>query len=822
MPLPFVLAGPVLRRVEPRRVTVWVALSQDATVDLDIWDGIQASTGIKTVASGEARLHGQRVSTKALGDNLHIALAALEIPQGQTPLGPGRVYSYDLTFQNAGGTRNLRSEGLLRDGAIVDADPAAPANLALGYDDDQLPSFATAPMRVESLKIAYGSCRKTTAQGEDAMAWIDGGIENKRDLPDERLHQLFLVGDQIYADDVAGPLLVRLTEVGNELMGAARIEKLPVGSGAFDATADNFPAGSRQKLCFEVAKLSTVDGTNQLLSFAEYAAMYLHAWSPAVWRPLPTEMPGLNNAPVPLKEKLTDWEGCLRAAPSGAKKAEIEKKKEAAERSFTAQGEAVAGFRDAVSKVRRLLANVPTYMIFDDHEVTDDWNITKDWVDRVMTSPLGVTVVRNALVAYGIFQAWGNDPKAFSQDDNKTFLEKSFALFGSSGIDTDARDEIHKLLGLGGAAPKVKWHFTVDGPQHRVVALDVRTRREYATRFSPPRLISSESLKDQIPAGPFTDGKELLILLSPPPVVNPPLIDQILHPIGSTLIDMVAVSKRMNGDFGVDECSGRPVDPFEGPEYVDVESWFADEKGFEALLARLAPYKKVLILSGDVHFATSYTIDYWKGSEKARFVQMTSSGARNRWMPIVRALFSRFSFLQGAMKGLIPAERLGWNAKDPRPITSPLESTWPSLRARLRRSPVVAPVRGWPDGTTQARDPDWAWRIDMLIDRRQDSDRPAEVRPQSIATPLDPAHSRPGYSEVLGRHADAASHHVHTRAILFLYNIGVVSFEMNGGLTVREELLSRHPDAPTADPAPNTVHEASLEVTTADRPRIGA
>jgi phosphodiesterase/alkaline phosphatase D-like protein len=29
-------------------------------------------------------------------------------------------------------------------------------------------------------------------------------------------------------------------------------------------------------------------------------------------------------------------------------------------------------------KVRRVLANIPTYMIFDDHDITDDWNITEE------------------------------------------------------------------------------------------------------------------------------------------------------------------------------------------------------------------------------------------------------------------------------------------------------------------------------------------------------------------------------------------------------------------------------------------------------------
>jgi hypothetical protein len=48
-------------------------------------------------------------------------------------------------------------------------------------------------------------------------------------------------------------------------------------------------------------------------------------------------------------------------------------------------------------------------MIFDDHDVTDDSNITGNWYNRVRSSPLGRRVVSNALAAYWAFQGWGND-----------------------------------------------------------------------------------------------------------------------------------------------------------------------------------------------------------------------------------------------------------------------------------------------------------------------------------------------------------------------------------------------------------------------------
>src|SRR5437763_1201023 len=57
------------------------------------------------------------------------------------------------------------------------------------------------------------------ANTPDAMVFIDDLIQDTRTDPLKRPHQLFLSGDQIYADDVATVLLEMLNPVGNELTG---------------------------------------------------------------------------------------------------------------------------------------------------------------------------------------------------------------------------------------------------------------------------------------------------------------------------------------------------------------------------------------------------------------------------------------------------------------------------------------------------------------------------------------------------------------------------------------------------------------------------
>ena len=100
------------------------------------------------------------------------------------------------------------------------ASSARPLRLALGYELDRLPSFVTpAPIDRPTSCSSQGSCRRTNAAGPDAMAYLDDLIaEHRLDLT-RRPQQLFLTGDQIYADDLSGCLLPQINAIGRELLG---------------------------------------------------------------------------------------------------------------------------------------------------------------------------------------------------------------------------------------------------------------------------------------------------------------------------------------------------------------------------------------------------------------------------------------------------------------------------------------------------------------------------------------------------------------------------------------------------------------------------
>ena len=160
-------------------------------------------------------------------------------------------------------------------------------------------------------------------------------------------------------------------------------------------------------------------------------------------------------------------------------------------------------------------------MIFDDHDVTDDWYLNQLWRDRVLTNSLGVTTIRNALLSYALFQAWGNDPAKFEKSEPHhavlTEAEKIF-LDGAPGPAVASAAKLDKLFGfdlrgtpqidgsVAATKPPVTWHFSVDGPKHRVIAIDNRTRRSYATVNGPPGNVGGDAQVEQNPGSALAAG----------------------------------------------------------------------------------------------------------------------------------------------------------------------------------------------------------------------------------------------------------------------------------------------------------------------------
>jgi len=230
--LPFVLAGPILRRVEPNLVSVWIALSRPASITITLWQGRTKTGALDPLVRSDPV-----TKTTRIADQLHVTTALLRIPAGSTKaLKPGVVYSYDLSIAESSTTHTLASLGLLKSTPTANGGPdeLKRPHLALGYVEDFLPSFSLPPDKLDDLRIVYGSCRRPANEHPDAMPMIDDLIADAKLYEDalKRPHQLMLGGDQIYADDLWSGQLIMVNALANELIGTVKVDSdLPTSGG---------------------------------------------------------------------------------------------------------------------------------------------------------------------------------------------------------------------------------------------------------------------------------------------------------------------------------------------------------------------------------------------------------------------------------------------------------------------------------------------------------------------------------------------------------------------------------------------------------------
>ena len=801
---------------------MWVALSQAASVTLSIWDkAISAGTDEGVFVPTEAPQHSATKATIRIGDKLHIAVVTIDIPAPTTPLFPGTLYSYNVAF----GSADLKSLKLLVD-RFPDAASPIP-HLALGYMPGLLPTFVLPPPTIEKVTIAHASCRKAHGPGKDSLAALDSVIRravNDSD-PERRPHALLLTGDQIYADEVPTLLLPAINQMGAEFVGPKEVlnaKKSDNTLATFEATLANFPATRRMRIVTRNAMFTSSAAENHLMSFGEFAATYIMYWSNAAW---PAELYASKDVLKAKDDFLATWDThpltaieqqlapltpreqeTFNSETPAARAKRIQHNKDAAQDAYKNDLREVITFRTQLPNVRRVLANVPVYMIMDDHEITDDWYVSKDWRDKVLTSPLGVNILRNGLMAYALFQDWGNNPASYLAGNKATLLTRLQQIFpagAASGPATAAADAIDVLFGFDlndETAPPVAWHYSVPCSETTIYVLDTRTRRTYQTRYSPPGLLSDTAMDDQIPLSP--QPERFLIFVSPAPVLGLSSFEELLQPAITAF----------------------------NAFHADPEAWAFDPVAFEKFLKRLQIFKRVLFLSGDVHFASTAVLDYWKKNEPApaRFVQFISSAAKNQKFGQEQFLLA--GFLQQLLGSLFyPGTRLGFNFRLGLQATNPSGTpNPPTHRIRLRREPVLLPTHGWPAGTTLNQVPDWSWRLTLSADPRPD-DTSATARPEKIRVPpitpdVDPllGDPREAYRKVLVRHAQIFKKGA-ARRVMWDSNVGLIRFTRDGAgnMTASQDLLYWFAgDEITETPEAFTAYSESLEPATAAPPVI--
>ena len=119
--------------------------------------------------------------------------------------------------------------------------------------------------------------------------------------------------------------------------------------------------------------------------------------------------------------------------------------------------------------LRWLLSTVPSAMIFDDHDVHDDWNSSKTWVEAMRDKPWWEERIVGAFSSYWIYQHLGNlSPEELDDND----------LFGRVRRSDDATRVLREFAykadrEIGGT----RWSYHRDFGSVRLIVADSRAGR---------------------------------------------------------------------------------------------------------------------------------------------------------------------------------------------------------------------------------------------------------------------------------------------------------------------------------------------------------
>ncbi|WP_336514558.1 hypothetical protein [Pollutibacter soli] len=717
------ICGPLLRKVDETSASVWIALPKSDKVICSVFENNGGNAGDK-IMEGTA-------NTLPFGPKLHIALVTAKILSGKKA-NYGDTYLYDLKFNLH---KNLN----------------AFTGNEFTYSGHQLPSFVMPPLDLNKLHIIHGSCRNMSSDALDNLPGINTLI---KDNFSGRPHQMFLSGDQIYADE-SNEILEHVTiEVGNALMpAAANAEKIILKDGEtttvdpskvkpgergintstrpfiVDSIPYNFPELVRKFVNGETPETRdfihdfcgfTPTSRFHLFSLADYFSTYLMNWTDVIW-PIYFKSDAIiqwatkltilhkqgegSGIPSGSKSLLTELKSAISKVSDIAKDYELGLKKlKTKNTEFDTQLKTLLGFKkflqilnslcDFVSTVvfvsnlkdlRRAMANIPTYMIFDDHEVTDDWHMTREWVRRAYSFPMGRRVMQNGLASFAVFQAWGNTPEKFNLSDSTssgTKLLNAVSAWINKNYNDQAQEKIianllkipfgsqvakYKQITPGDTFPDIydkplEWHFTYRHPKYEVIVMDARTFRSFPGSFyGPADHVSEKSITAQTDnpiklAAPFDkDPPELTIVISPCNVLTIPMFRNYLSAVA------LPMAHYMMG-FDGSRWKMTAYDPDQA------DSWEVASKLFETLLARLAtrtfknfpdkPRKsKVVILSGDVHFSFAGRVAYY--AEKP----LNTTETKQHDLVAAHLTSSGFRNEPGAWK-LLQLDKLGYEFSD--------------------------------------------------------------------------------------------------------------------------------------------------------------
>ncbi|XUL87825.1 alkaline phosphatase D family protein [Streptomyces galilaeus] len=290
-------------------------------------------------------------------------------------------------------------------------------------------------------------------------------------------------------------------------------------------------------------------------------------------------------------------------------------------------------------EIRWLLSTVPSCMIFDDHDVIDDWNTSAAWLADMRETPWWRERLLSGLMSYWVHQHLGNlSPAELAADP----------LYLAVRETPDGTDELRAFACKADADPaSVRWSYRRDFGRVRLLMVDSRAARvldeQHRAMLDPGEAdwLRTEALTEPGSYDHLLIGTSL-----------PWLLPHLVHDAESWDAALCRGERGTRwAEFG--EKLRRAA---------DLEHWAAFPNSFEELAGLIAEVgsgeaapASVLVLSGDVHHAYVAEPKWRTGGPTSRVLQLTCSpvhnsipayirgGFRFGWSAVARGLGGRFA-----------------------------------------------------------------------------------------------------------------------------------------------------------------------------------
>jgi hypothetical protein len=263
--------------------------------------------------------------------------------------------------------------------------------------------------------------------------------------------------------------------------------------------------------------------------------------------------------------------------------------------------------------IRWLLSTVSTAMIFDDHDVHDDWNISEAWLEEMRRHEWWNRHILGALASYWVYQHLGNLGPGHHEEDE--LLRRVKAADDAEPI----LEEFARRADRGTSG--TRWSYCRDLGRTRLLVIDSRAGRVLE---EGRRSMLDEDEWDWVAEHVSGDFDHVLVATSLPWLLGPGM-----H-YAEAWSEAVAGGAWGPAFAPLAEKARQTADLEHWPAFQDSFARLAELLRSVAAGERGRPPASVVVLSGDVHHAYLYEVAFRRGSGvRSNVYQAVCSPYRN-------------------------------------------------------------------------------------------------------------------------------------------------------------------------------------------------